>query len=616
MKKLYLSSLLLFAVVLFSPAQTQRMVMYEGFSNASCAPCAAANPAVTALLHANPTKVVAIKYQCNWPGTDPMNAQTQTWVGPRVTYYNITGVPATRVDGTGTSITQTVVNTRYAVPSPFIMEVNHTFNTAQDSAFVEVRIEAAQNFTGTQLVLHTALVEKVISFTSAPGSNGEKTFHNVMRRMYPNASGTSLPGTWTTGQVETYNFAVAIPTYIYQFEQIGFVAFIQSNSDKVVHQAAKTILNKHISIMSHNIPQAPGCYDQFAFQLSVINQGKTAITSFDVEYGVVGQTPQVYNWTGTLNYGQTATVNLPAIVITGTPTVFAEIKNPNGGPADSDEGTRVEGPVVNIANYNPIPVSQAFTSTTFPPAEWAVVSSDDLKWERSTASGFGNAPAGSARVLFYSSPAGAVDQLYMEGLNLTATGNLQLTFSLAHARYSAQYSDNLKVDLSTNCGATWTTVYNKSGADLATVTSFVTGSFTPTAAQWRTETVDLSGYTTQNEVVIRFNAVSGFGNNLYIDDINISSNTDIDDNAISGFVNVFPNPVNDFVNIELLLTEDSNVSVSVYDNTGKKVGSVEAGNLSQGNHSLTVDASSWASGLYHAVITTDSGTTSKKVFKQ
>jgi hypothetical protein len=87
-------------------------------------PCASQNPTTNALINANPTKVVALKYQVNWPGVDPMNAQTQTWVGPRVSYYGVTGVPATKVDGTGSSITQAVIDNRYAVPSPFSMMYN------------------------------------------------------------------------------------------------------------------------------------------------------------------------------------------------------------------------------------------------------------------------------------------------------------------------------------------------------------------------------------------------------------------------------------------------------------------------------------------------------------
>ncbi|MDD3878300.1 MAG: Omp28-related outer membrane protein, partial [Bacteroidales bacterium] len=483
MKKLFTLFVFLFVTIFLSHAQTQRMVMYEGFSNASCAPCAAANPGLTALVLSNPTKVVGIKYQTNWPGTDPMNAQTQTWVQPRVNYYNITGVPGTRVDGEAISLTQTNINNHYNNPSPFFLEVNHTFNAAEDSVFVEVKIEAAQDYTGSQLVLHTAMIENHISFASAPGSNGEKNFYKVMRAMYPNATGTSLPGTWVLGQDTTINFAIKIPSYIYNFDEIAFVTFIQSNGNKAVLQAAKTLKDLYASILSHNIPQAPGCYDDFAFELTVVNQGKTPITSFDIEYGIVGQTLMTYNWTGAgLAYGETVNITLPSITLPGgNISVIAEIKNPNGGINESLDGTIVQGQILPVSGYTAVPLAEAFTSTTFPPTNWAIVSDDNIKWERSTAAGFGITPGGSARIAFYSSPNGALDHLYMKGIDLTSISNPMLTFSLAHARYSASYTDRLIIELSTNCGDTWTSIYNKAGDNLKTVSTFVTSSFTPTA---------------------------------------------------------------------------------------------------------------------------------------
>jgi hypothetical protein len=75
-------------------AQSQRLVMVEGFSQASCGPCASQNPALNAALSAAGTStVVSIKYQTSWPGVDPMNAQNPTEVAARVSYYNISGVP-------------------------------------------------------------------------------------------------------------------------------------------------------------------------------------------------------------------------------------------------------------------------------------------------------------------------------------------------------------------------------------------------------------------------------------------------------------------------------------------------------------------------------------------
>jgi hypothetical protein len=36
--------------------------------------------------------------------------------------------------------------------------------------------------------LHLALIENMVSYATAPGSNGEKDFPNLLRKMLPNAS--------------------------------------------------------------------------------------------------------------------------------------------------------------------------------------------------------------------------------------------------------------------------------------------------------------------------------------------------------------------------------------------------------------------------------------------
>src|SRR5689334_4310145 len=131
-KVLLLVSLLITTMTLFA---SQRIVMIEEFTNASCPPCAAQNPAFNTLLTANPTKIVELKYQTNWPGVDPMNAQTQNLgVGTRVTYYSVTGVPNAFYDGvafTGASYvgapanaTQTTIDNEYAVASNFDMNLS------------------------------------------------------------------------------------------------------------------------------------------------------------------------------------------------------------------------------------------------------------------------------------------------------------------------------------------------------------------------------------------------------------------------------------------------------------------------------------------------------------
>jgi hypothetical protein len=197
---------------------------------------------------------VAIKYQVNFPGADPMNAQTQAEVAPRQTYYGVNGVPYAPINGdtlpltdwAGTGYTggpyhytQEIIDSAYASPAPFSLNVSHTISTDLDSIFITATVTAAQALTGlANPKLRLAIIEKVINFDAAPGSNGETEFFDVMRRMVPNATGTTLGGTWTNAQTQSFTFGVAMPTFIYDLLQIRVVGFIQTDGNKVVHQAA------------------------------------------------------------------------------------------------------------------------------------------------------------------------------------------------------------------------------------------------------------------------------------------------------------------------------------------------------------------------------------------
>jgi PKD repeat protein len=81
-------------------------------------------------------------------------------------------------------------------------------------------------------------MEKTITFATAPGSNGETVFYNVMRKMYPNANGNVLESSWTNGQTKTFSFKAKVPTYIYSFPQLAVVAWVQDDATKNVKQSA------------------------------------------------------------------------------------------------------------------------------------------------------------------------------------------------------------------------------------------------------------------------------------------------------------------------------------------------------------------------------------------
>ena len=79
--------------------------------------------------------------------------------------------------------------------------------------------------------------EEHIGYTSAPGSNGEKDFYNVLKAFLPSSRGHTLPASFKKGDV--YEFDVKWDFQnVYDIEQIALVGYIQEDSNKKIHQAS------------------------------------------------------------------------------------------------------------------------------------------------------------------------------------------------------------------------------------------------------------------------------------------------------------------------------------------------------------------------------------------
>ncbi len=162
--------------------------------------------------------------------------------------------------------------------------------------------------------------------------------------------------------------------------------------------------------------------------------------------------------------------------------------------------------------------------STITPTNW-VIANPDLNngWRARTVTG---ADGNSTQVIGilnyqYGGYVGQSDYLVMPKVNLSAISNPQLVFEIAYAPYSAQHYDRLYIDYSTDGGENYTnTSYDKSHLDLAT-SSYNTNDWTPLASEWRTETIDLSGYAS-TQTILRFILVEGYGSNLYIDNVRIT----------------------------------------------------------------------------------------------
>jgi hypothetical protein len=76
-----------------------------------------------------------------------------------------------------------------------------------------------------------------------------------------------------------------------------------------------------------------------------------------------------------------------------------------------------------------------------------------------------------------------------------------------------------------------------------------TSAFTPASAgDWRNEVVSLASVAGQSEVFVKYVGTSAYGNNMYIDNINIANAASIEENELAS-TSVYPNPASTIVNV-------------------------------------------------------------------
>jgi hypothetical protein len=198
-----------------------------------------------------------------------------------------------------------------------------------------------------------------------------------------------------------------------------------------------------------------------------------------------------------------------------------------------------------------------------------------------------------------------------------------LTFDRAYRQYAltgANANDKLEVFISDDCGVTWTSAYSKSGASLATVAGALTSAFVPaTAAQWKTDTVSLASYN-WGTILVKFTATSSFGNNLYIDNVNLrqldppivlpNAINDLKNNNVN--LSIFPNPTNGETNLKIESNGSTAAKITVVNILGQDVYSVPV-NLNAGLNTILINAADFAPGVYNVLIDSKNGTAARKL---
>lgn len=359
--------------ITFASGSVPYLPLFEEFTSSTCGPCASFNTVFTPFLAQHEGEYAIIKYQMSWPGSgDPYYTAEG---GVRRNYYGVNGVPQLFLAGKEVSTSISTIETTLA---DLLLE--ESFYKIEAEAVIDnsnnftLNIDVTPYISANNLTLHAAVIEH--ETTGNVGSNGETSFHYVMMKMLPDASGTTFNA--VDGVVNQFNFSKDLTnTFIEDPEDLLIVIFIQNNDTKQVLQSYMDdieyrLLDRDLMAKSINMDQF-SLHGDKGIATTLVNRGNFAVTSFDIQYMINNGTPVTQSVTG-INIDTYATYDFTFTqqwaATAGSHNVKVTVSNVNGEGADENSGNDSVSKTLYIASQavNNKPLFEQFTSSTSAPS--------------------------------------------------------------------------------------------------------------------------------------------------------------------------------------------------------------------------------------------------------
>ena len=223
----------------------------------------------------------------------------------------------------------------------------------------------------------------------------------------------------------------------------------------------------------------------------------------------------------------TSTLENPVVVYStpGSYDVTLKIQDAYGGSIQNIPNlikyTDTVSIITNTQNY-----SEGFETAVFPPTSWETPPST-FGWQSIIVdTGINCLPNTVSYVNHYwinqkGDEAYLITNKIRLGSGSSPAENL-LTYDYAYSGYAAGYEDGFRIDVSTDCGATWDSLYGAAGSSLQT-TSYVGSPWYPTCGSWKKDTLNLTNFGLNGEIImIRFAAINDYGNRFFMDNVKIN----------------------------------------------------------------------------------------------
>jgi PKD repeat protein len=330
------------------------------------------------------------------------------------------------------------------------------------------------------------------------------------------------------------------------------------------------------------------CEAKFTANRRVICSGET-VTFTDISYNGVNQR----EWTFVGGDISTSTDSIVQVVYNSPGKYDVSLSSGDGtatlNTSKSDYIIVMEAPG-SVAGFH-----ESFEVLSIIDTRWVIENNEmPINWERIN---YGFESDNSFYINNLDGNKGLNYAFHSTTIDASNISQLKIFFDYSFAKTKSNNSDYLKVQISNDCGETWVTRRSLAATSLNTMSDTIISAFFPISDNdWDEEeiTVSTASYLVDN-LMVRFLFESDEGNNVFIDNIRVSSTETVGLNVnATDDLQIYPNPTKDKLNLSL--TEDySNGQLEIYDVYGKLIKRVKLTNeLFQ-----TIKVSGLAEGQYN-----------------
>jgi len=362
---------------------------------------------------------------------------------------------------------------------------------------------------------------------------------------------------------------------------------------------------------------APGCTPtaNFSADQVVVCTG-SSVNFTDISRG----TPTGWSWTFNGGTPSTSTDQNPTVTYS-TPGTYSVTLVANTGVGSDVE---VKSSYVKVIDPAQPTLAEGFEGlSSGVPANWYTQDFDQIgSWTLVPTVGSRGSGKCMKVKIFNTYSTYSVDNLNIAPVDFSNVITASLSYDYCYKKRSGFTFDSLLVNISTDCGATWTNLRTRVQSSLVSVAGLQSATeFVPTpTSNWFGDTLDLTPYAGNPAVRIQFQAIGMDGQSIYLDNINLNTTlVNVEDQIWNqGDFQVGPNPFEQNLQVVYNLTKSGSTRFDLMDLSGRVLVSQNTGMKAAGTHRFSLDEGvlqSIAPGAYLLRGTGPNGVAIRKVIK-